>query len=163
MNYTLESMQDAHGPSVMAIFNHYIKDGFSAYFEEMLPEIFFVELLKMVKNYPAVVAVDENGDVVAFAFTREFHPASSFKRTAEMIYYVHPRHIGQGLGLLMLDYLVDKSRQIGVDNLVASGSSRNEARLDFYLKNGFSERGRFLNAGRKFGQNFDLVLLQRPL
>ena len=137
MNYTLEPLQDAHGPSVMAIFNHYVMEGFSNYFEELLPEAFFGKLLDITKGYPAVVAVDENNDVAAFGITRALHPASSLKRTAEVVHFVHYEHTNQGLGVIMLEYLIDKARAIDIDNFVANVSSLNDNSLEFYLKNGF--------------------------
>lgn len=163
MNYTLEPMRDAHGQAVMTIFNHYIKEGFSSYFEEPLPDLFFLTLLEATRDYPAVTAVSDMGAVAGFAFGHALHPASSLKRTAEITYFVHPEHSHQGLGVMMLEYLIERAGALGIDNLVAGVVSLNEQGLVFYDKNGFRECGRLVNAGRKFHQDFDVVFYQRHL
>jgi phosphinothricin acetyltransferase len=48
-------------------------------------------------------------------------------------------------------------------SLLANVSSRNEASLNFHLKNGFVECGRFKDVGTKFGEYFDVVWLQKFL
>ena len=51
----------------------------------------------------------------------------------------------------------------GIDSLLAAISSHNQASINFHLQNGFKECGRFLRVGRKFGQDFDVVWMQRLL
>jgi len=35
--------------------------------------------------------------------------------------------------------------------------------IEFHLKNGFRECGRFMKVGRKFGEDFDVVWMQKQL
>jgi len=59
--------------------------------------------------------------------------------------------------------LSDEAILRGIDLLVASISSMNEASIAFHRKNGFRECGRFERAGRKNDQDFDIVWMQRRL
>ncbi len=52
---------------------------------------------------------------------------------------------------------------MGIDSLLVNISSRNRESLGFHLKNGFRECGRFLKVGRKFGEDFDAVWMQKQL
>ena len=74
-----------------------------------------------------------------------------------------PKHIRQGLGSALLDLLSEQAEKMGIDSILASVSSRNPDSLKFHLKKGFRECGRLTTVGRKFGQDVDVVLLQRWL
>jgi L-amino acid N-acyltransferase YncA len=50
-----------------------------------------------------------------------------------------------------------------VTTLAAPISSRNEQGIAFHLKHGFVEVGRFHQIGRKMGQLFDVVRMQKML
>ena len=71
-------------------------------------------------GYPAVAAKTEAGEVVGFAFLRPFHHADTFKRTAEIAYFILPEHTGKGLGRAI-----------------------HEESLEFHRRHGFQEGGRF--------------------
>ncbi|MBI4642672.1 MAG: GNAT family N-acetyltransferase [Deltaproteobacteria bacterium] len=63
----------------------------------------------------------------------------------------------------MLDLFAREAGQRGIDSLIANISSRNQESIRFRLKNGFQECGRFLRVGRKFGEDFDVVWMQKHL
>jgi len=112
---------------------------------------------------PSCVARDDRGEVVGFAFLRPYHPAPTLRRTAEIGYFIHPEHTRKGLGGQILEHLMAEGRKAGVDNIVASISSRNEPSLDFHRAHGFAECGCFNAVGRKNGQDFDVVWMQRKI
>jgi L-amino acid N-acyltransferase YncA len=161
MTYRLEPMAEAHRAAVVGILNHYVTHGFAAYFEEPLPETFFDRLCALARGYPSVVAITEAGAVVGFGLLHPWHPAPTFRRTAEISYFLHSDHRRRGIGKRILDHCVDGARRMGVDNLLASISSRNDESLAFHRKYGFEEVGRFPAVGRKRGVDFDVVWMQR--
>ncbi len=163
MSYTFEPIRRQHGPAVMGIYNHYIENGFSAYFATPLPEEFFEKFLQMTEGYPALVAIDGDGDVVGFAFLHAYHPAPCLKQTAEITSFLHPDHTHKGLGGQMLETLIEQAPALGVNNIVASISSKNQPSLQFHAKHGFNECGRIVGAGRKFDELFDVVYMQRRI
>lgn len=159
--YSFEPMGPAHDAAVMTIFNHYAEDGFAVFFETALPLPFFGRLMEAIQGYPALVVRRSQGPLVGFGFLMPFHPASSFRKTAEIAYFLDPAHTGQGLGGLLLERLVELGREKGIDNLVARVSSKNQTSLAFHRKHGFVEAGRLNGVGHKHGQDFDLILMQR--
>jgi phosphinothricin acetyltransferase len=164
MPYALEPMTAFHRFPVMDIFNHYIVSGFAAYFERPLPYPSFERLLETAGGYPAFVARSTGGEIVGFALLRPYrHPSSAFRRTAEVTYFVHPSHARKGLGTMMLERLVAEARKLGVEILLASIASRNTQSLAFHQKNGFVEAGRFKGIGRKMGEDFDVVWMQKTI
>ncbi len=159
----LESLAEAHRGAVVAIFNHYIVHGFAAYFDTPVPEAFFDRLRALAAGHPAVAAVTEAGTVAGFGLLHPWHPAPTLRRTAEISYFLHPDHCRQGIGRRILEHLVTAAPGLGVDNILASISSRNAESLAFHRKHGFVEVGRFPAVGRKHGADFDVVWMQLRL
>jgi L-amino acid N-acyltransferase YncA len=162
MAYTFETMSGSHRKAVIDIFNYYIQHSYAAYPDQPVTDDFFDRFLEMSRGYPAVV-VKAGGEVAGFGFLRPFHPANTFRRTAEVTYFLVPEHTRQGLGTAMLDLFAEQAGNLGIDSILASVSSHNHQSLKFHLKNGFRECGRLSRVGRKFGQDVDVVWLQKRL
>jgi L-amino acid N-acyltransferase YncA len=60
-----------------------------------------------------------------------------------------------------LDCLLIRAREIGIASILACISSLNPGSISFHRNNGFVECGRFIGIGRKLGQEFDVVWMQR--
>jgi L-amino acid N-acyltransferase YncA len=163
MDYRFEKMSDIHRAAVIDIFNHFIMHSFAAYPEETVDYHFFDRFLEMSRAYPALVIKRGDHQVVGFGFMRAHHFADSFQRTAEVTYFILPENTRKGLGTAMLDLFMREAKQRGIDSLIATTSSRNEESIRFHLKNGFQVCGRFIRVGRKFGEDFDVVWMQKQL
>jgi L-amino acid N-acyltransferase YncA len=162
MDYTLETMSESHREAVVDIFNYYIQNSYAAYPDQPVGYHFFDRFMEVSQGYPTAVVKTE-ADVVGFGFLRPFHPASTFQRTAEVTYFIMPEHTRQGLGTAMLGYFTEQARKLAIDSILASVSSRNQGSLNFHVKQGFQECGRLPRVGRKFGQDVDVVWLQKRL
>ncbi len=163
MDYSLETMSDGHREPVIDIFNYYIRHSYAAFLSEPVDYGFFDHLRKLSRGYPALVVKDAAQQVVGFAFLRPHHTADSLRRAAEITYFILPAHTRQGLGCAILELFIEQAGSLGIDSLLAAISSRNEESLRFHLKNGFREVGRFAKVGRKFGEDFDVLWLQKSL
>lgn len=161
MDIMLETLSEQHRKGVIDIFNHYIREGFAAYPETAVEYSFFDIFMAMTQGYPAVaVEVDASGCIAGFGFLRPYSPIPAFRRTAEISYFIAPDYTGKGIGGKMLGYFISESEKRSIDSLVAGISSRNEGSIRFHRKNGFRECGRLEKAGKKFGEDFDVVLMQ---
>lgn len=163
MKYALEPLSEPHRQPVIDILNFYVVNGFAAYPEAEIEHGFFDRFLEMARGYPAVVAKDETGRVLGFGMLRPYHFASTFRRTAEISYFLLPAGARKGIGTAMLALFVEQARKMGIDSLLASISSRNGESISFHVKNGFQECGRLRRVGRKFGEDFDVVWMQKSL
>jgi phosphinothricin acetyltransferase len=161
--YSLEPMMSTHRNPVIDIFNYHIKNGFEAYRELPVGYDYFDYLMEKLRKYPALVAKTNSGDVVGFGYLRPYSLHDAFKKTAQITYFILPEHRRKGLGRAILEELIRQAQDLGVDNLLAHISSLNEGSLEFHLKNGFQECGRFMGIGKKFGKNFDVICVQRRL
>lgn len=157
----IRQVEDRDCDAVNRIFQHFVNTSMAAYPETMYEGGVFERLRAAGKSLPFLVAETESGEVVGFAQARPYHTADTIRRTAEITYFIFPEHQGHGLGEKLLNMLIELVRPFGVDNLLGSISSHNEQSLNFHRKHGFVEVGRFRNVGRKWGKEFDIILVQR--
>ena len=163
MNYIFEEMSETHRRAVIDIFNYFVKESHAAFLGKAVDYSFFDQFLKMAHGYPALVVKAGPGPVVGFGFMRPHHIADSLKRAAEVTYFILPEYTRQGLGAALLDFFFGEAGRMGLDSLLVNISSRNRESLGFHLKNGFRECRRFLKVGHKFGEDFDVVWMQKQL
>jgi L-amino acid N-acyltransferase YncA len=157
----LEKVSAEDGHQVIDIFNHYVENSFAAFPESKVPFEFFQMLLNLTQGYPFLVAKDPNGSVVGFGCLRPYSPLSTFSLTAEITNFISSEHVRKGIGQIMLDGLLLEARKMGIVTILASISSLNSQSIAFHKKNGFVECGRFVGIGRKKGQEFDVVWMQK--
>ncbi|MEW6411273.1 MAG: N-acetyltransferase family protein [Candidatus Zixiibacteriota bacterium] len=163
MEYRLDKMSPDDEGAVVDIFNYFVENSFAAYPEEKVGHEFFQRFVAMVGDYPAIAVKTDTGDVIGFAFMRPYHRAKTLSRVAEVTYFILPEHTGHGLGSRVLEYFIEQAKLRGVDNFLASISSLNDQSLQFHLRHGFVECGRFRDVGVKKGKSFDVVWMQRRL
>lgn len=163
MEYTIREATEDDAPAVMEIMNYYINHSQAAFFEQELPLPVFQAMITTGGDYPCYVIATTDDQVIGYGFIRSHHPAPAFKHTAELAYFILPEHTRQGLGQRLLDTMVTEARDQGITILLASISSLNPVSISFHLAQGFKESGRLTGIGRKFGQDFDVVLMQRTI
>ena len=161
MDYRLAPVSVEDGKAIIDIFNHYVKNSFAAYPEDGVPYELFQLFLDMAQGYPFLVAKGPVGKVLGFGFLHPHNHMPVFSQTAEITYFIAPEYTGHGIGGQILDSLLDWAREKGITSILASISSLNPGSLAFHEKNGFVECGRFVGIGRKKGQEFDVVWMQR--
>ncbi len=163
MSYSLKPLNERHRKPVIDIFNYYVENSFAAYPDSPVGNEFFDRLIDLSKGYPAVAVTTNDEKVIGFGMLRRYHYANTFNKTVEITYFISPEHTRKGIGTLMLNYFFEESRKRGIDTILASISSLNEESLNFHLKHGFVECGRFKKIGHKLGKDFDVVWMQKKL
>ncbi len=162
MNLIFEPMSAEHERDVMDIYNYYARNTFFAYPENPLPNQFYSRFLEIGKTHPAY-AIIADGEVIGFCLLRPYNPFPVFRETAEVSYFIKKEFTGRGLGGVVLKKLEESARQKGIKKLLADISSENSASIKFHLNNGFTQCGRFRNAGKKFDRHFDVVWMEKDL
>jgi len=163
MEYTITPMPQADREAIMDIFNHYVENTFAAYPENKLPYAAFDMFLQMSQGFPAGSIKDQDGKTIGFGMLRAHNQIPTFSHTAEVTCFIHPDHTGKGIGKMMLDYLETGAREKGITNILANISSLNPGSIRFHQRNGFMECGRFEKVGKKKGQVFDTIWMQKML
>ena len=161
MNFTLEPVTSEDRRAIIDIFNHYIENTFAAYPENAVPYEFFGLFLKMADGYPFLAAKDKDKNVLGFGLLRPHNPIPAFSKTAEITCFLAPKYTGKGIGREIVQRLLSEAGKMGITTVLASISSLNPGSISFHEKCGFAHCGRFLKIGRKRGQEFDVVWMQR--
>jgi L-amino acid N-acyltransferase YncA len=161
MEFVIEPVSTEDGTAIVDIFNYYVESSFAAYPECKVPVEFFGFLMHMAEGYPFLAAKNGHGELLGFGLLRPHSPFPAFSRVAEITYFLAAKNTGKGIGRQMLNHLLIGAREKGIKSILASISSLNSASLSFHKKNGFQECGRFIGIGQKWGQDFDVVWMQR--
>lgn len=161
MDFRLEPVSIGDGEAIIDIYNHYVENSFAAYPEDRVPYEFFNLFLSMAEGYPFLVAKNHEGRALGFAMLRPHNPIPSFSKSADITYFIAPEHTNQGIGKAMQIRLINDAREKGITSILASISSLNTKSLNFHTKQGFQECGRFQKVGRKWGQDFDVIWMQK--
>jgi L-amino acid N-acyltransferase YncA len=163
MKYEFAPISPEDREAVIDTFNYYIENSFAAYPENKVPYELFDFFLQATSGYPNAVIMDENKTFLGFCMLRPHLPVPTFSGTAEISYFVKPGYTGKGIGSMMLEHLLSGARKKGLHCILASISSLNEGSIRFHSQHGFSECGRFREAGKKNGEFFDVVWMQKLL
>jgi phosphinothricin acetyltransferase len=163
MKYSIRPISNEDRESIIDIFNHYVANSFAAYPENKLTNQALDMLLQMSNGFPTGAINDRNGKIVGFGMLRAHNPMPTFSQTAEVTYFMHPEHTGKGLGKMLLGSLERGAVEKGITNILANISSLNPNSIKFHQKNGFLECGRFRQVGKKKGQVFDTIWMQKML
>ena len=94
---------------------------------------------------------------------KPFMPFPAFMTTGMLTYFIQPEFTRMGLGEKLLDRLTDDATKMGMTSLVVNMASKNIPSIHFHTRQGFSEVGRLQDAGIKFGEPFDVILMQKML
>ncbi len=114
-------------------------------------------------GYPFFVATLA-GEVIGFGHVGPFRERCAYRFTVEDSIYLHPDHMGRGLGSKLLNALIEAGTRRGYTQMVALiGDSNNRASVAVHAKAGFSQDGIMRNVGFKFDRWLDVVIMQRSL
>lgn len=161
MDYKFRKVNENDEQPVIDIFNYYIENSFAAFLDTKLSYDQFQPLVELFKGYPFYVIENDLNGVIGFGHLGKYHPSESFNRVAELGYFILPAHTQNGLGTKLLNILSTEAKKLGIETLLANINSLNQASLNFHLKQGFTECGRFIRIGKKQCTDFDIVWMQK--
>ena len=114
-------------------------------------------------QYPYYVWQDDAGDVTGYCYVHAWKPRAAYAYTYEVTIYLAPEAQGQGIGRQMISLLINESRQLGAQALIACITEGNEHSIRLHRSMGFEQVSHFRKVGRKFGQVLDVVDLELVL
>ncbi|MGC8523604.1 MAG: GNAT family N-acetyltransferase [Acidibrevibacterium sp.] len=152
-------------PEIQAIYAHHVLTG-TGTFEEVPPSVEeMAARFATLTDAGAIwrVAADATG-VLGYAYAARYHTRSAYRFTAEDSVYVRDDRRGCGVGRALLAELVAAATAAGFRQMLAViGDSANVGSIALHRDAGFTEAGRLLAVGYKFGGWRDVVLMQRAL
>jgi phosphinothricin acetyltransferase len=113
-------------------------------------------------RYRLLVARDR-GEVVGYAATGRFRPKAAYDTTVETSIYCAPDATGRGIGTLLYRALFVAIASEDIHRIVAGITLPNNASVALHRRFGFKQVGIYSENGRKFGQYWDVLWMERPL
>jgi L-amino acid N-acyltransferase YncA len=151
-------------PAITAIYAKFVTTS-TATFEIVAPDEF--EMLRrrravLDRGLPYLVAELE-GYVVGFCYAAQFRPREGYRYTVEDSIYVRADCIGHGVGKMLLAELISECQARGCHSMVACICGVNVSSVRLHTSLGFQQVGLLPEAGNKFGEWLQLLIMQRPL
>ncbi len=156
---------DADIDAITAIYAHHVLHG-TGTFEITPPDANDITARRadvLSKGLP-YLALEENGEIVGFAYCNWFKPRPAYRFSAEDSIYLAPSASGKGWGKLLLIELMAQAERAGVRKLIAViGDSANVGSIGVHKTCGFHHVGVLGACGWKFDRWLDVVLMERAL
>lgn len=115
------------------------------------------------KGYPYIVAVDETGTLIGYAYASAFRTRPAYRFMVEDSIYLAPEARGRGIGKRLLEELISRSTALGFRQMIAVIGGAHPASIALHASHGFEEIGRIKGSGFKHGRWLDTMLMQRVL
>ncbi|MET0378607.1 MAG: N-acetyltransferase family protein [Spongiibacteraceae bacterium] len=156
---------DSHAPEVLEILNEAILNSTALYDYKprTLESLVGWFKTKVAGSYPVIGAVNENNKLLGFATYGIFRNWPAYKYSVEHSVYIHKEHRGQGIGVALMQKLIDEARAQQYHVMVGGIDATNQASISLHEKLGFFHSGTIKQAGFKFGRWLDLAFYQRVL
>lgn len=152
-------------PAIRRIYGHHVLTGIGS-FEEAAPDE--AEMAGRVRavgeaGLPWLVA-ERGGVLLGYAYASAYHARSAYRFTVQDSVYVAPEAMGQGVGRVLLQALIDRCAAMGYRQMVALvGGSDNAGSIGLHTALGFRTCGVAEAVGLKFGRWLDVVMMQKEL
>lgn len=149
---------------IAAIYAHEIANSIATFDLEPPDSSYWHE--KLAGNHPGdhlLVAVDEDQDVVGYAYSWSFRPRPAYSLTRETSIYLDPSVRGKGVGRMLYPALLDTMAESGVHTAVALVALPNPGSIKLHEHCGFERVGGMREVGYKFDQWIDVAWFQKML
>ena len=145
------------------IYNEGIEDRLATFETEPRSEADMAWVLtERARTHPSV-AVEIDGEVVAFAWTAPYRDRPCYGGVAEFSVYAARAGRGQGAGTAAVAALIERCEAAGFWKLVSRVFVENEASRRLCARLGFREVGVYRRHGRLDGRWRDCVIVERLL
>ena len=159
-------------PALLAIYAPYVeKTAISFEYEVPSVEEFRSRMETISQRYPYLVAEDEAGQILGYAYTHPFIAREAYDRCAETTIYLALDARRHGLGKRLYRAIEDLSRAQGICNLYACIGEPQGADDEYLTDNsirfhehlGFRRIGVFTRSGYKFGRWYNMSWAEKLL
>ncbi|WP_043830127.1 GNAT family N-acetyltransferase [Muricoccus aerilatus] len=152
--------------AIAAIYAHWVENG-RASFELSPPseeEMAARREAILAGGYPHLVATDEAGAVLGYAYASAYRPRPAYRHTVENSVYVAPGATRGSTGRALLEALIARCEAADFRLMVAViGDSANAPSIRLHEALGFRHAGVIPSIGWKHEMWLDTVLMTRPL
>ena len=118
---------------------------------------------RAITTSKAMIVAEDDGQVIGYASFDQFRAGIGYAHTAEHSIMLSPAARGRGAGRALMERIEGEARAQGFHSMIAGVSGSNPMGEPFHKALGYITVGKIPQAGRKFDQWHDLVLMQKTL
>lgn len=164
--YAMRDARPEDLPHVCEIYNHYVANSTVTFDEDAMTlrewKSKFAYLKKL--GMPFIVAESPNGQILGYALVQPWKQKRAYRFTVENSIYLGAASTGKGLGPVLMQELIDRSRAAGLKEIIAVIADKGaEASIRMHENFGFTEIGRMGHVGYKFDRWLGTILMQKSL
>ncbi len=160
----IRKLEDSDIEACLNIYNYYIENTCYTLEEERLSLSDFTSRVKRIQaHYPFLVYVDDENQVLGYAYLDVFHERSAYKKTADLSIYVDKDHLHDHIGVILLNAIEKKAKEYSITNIISIVTSENENSLHFHEKHGFLLEGNIHDVAYKLGRSISVYYLRKPI
>ncbi|WP_029231160.1 GNAT family N-acetyltransferase [Butyrivibrio sp. VCB2006] len=133
----------------------------------------FKERIKSISSkFPYIKAVDDNGEILGYAYASTFKGRRAYDWSVETTVYVRKDSKRSRIGTMLYDALENSLAKMGIINANACISYLPDGQSDahltndsyhFHLNRGYKLVGTFHDSGFKFGTWYDMIWMEKML
>ena len=150
--------------AITAIYAHHVRHG-TATFDTVPRSLTATSALIAEcadRGWPFLTA-ERDGLVLGYAYATQFRDRPAYAFACENSIYLHPDHLGRGIGKALLTELLPAAAAAGFRQMLAVVGGDEASSIALHARLGFRPTGRMHSVGRKFGRWLDTVYLQIAL
>lgn len=164
--YSVREARPEDLPHVREIYNHYVANSTVTFDEDAMTlkewKDKFAYLRKL--GMPFIVAESSTGQILGYALVTPWKQKRAYRYTVENSIYLGAASTGKGLGPVLMQELIDRSKAAGLKEMIAVIADKGaEASIKMHENFGFTEIGRMGRVGYKFERWLGTVLMQKSL
>lgn len=146
--------------AIAAIYNHYVQHTVVT-FEEVAVAVDEMgrRVTEIQSRFPWLV-VEDAGEVQGYAYAGPWKQRAAYRFAVEISVYLHPAHIGKGLGTALYQHLLVALAALHVHAVIGGVALPNDASVRLHEKFGFIKTAHFAQVGFKFGRWVDVAYWQ---
>jgi phosphinothricin acetyltransferase len=162
--YMIRDVLPVDAAEISEIYNHYIANTIITFEEDTVTEDIIGERMKEVKclQLPWFVA-EQDGNILGYCYAGKWKDRSAFRHATEVTVYLHPNHVGKGIGVELYRNLLQTLKSQGIHVAIGGIALPNEASIKLHERMGFLKVAQLKEVGFKFNRWIDVEYWQRIL
>jgi L-amino acid N-acyltransferase YncA len=161
----IRAVLDKDADSIVEIYNYYIAETTVTFEEETITTADMQSRINKIQadNLPWLVAKDESGKVVGYAYASKWRERFSYRFSVEVTVYLSPEHSNKGIGSKLYAALFSELRLKSIHSVIGGITLPNDASVALHEKFGMQKVAHFKEVGFKFKQWLDVGYWQGSL
>ena len=150
-------------PELLDMYNHYVLHSTATFDIEPMSMAAFTEKLTRIDHDFPFIVLEENGELLGYAYGSKFRPKPAYNTTVESTVYVKHNTHRKKLGSLLYEDLLKRLKEANFHTVIGVLTLPNEGSVRLHEKFGFKQVAYLKQVGYKFDTWLDVGFWQLDL